>query len=84
MAAVKVVFDGPPSHEFGRFVEVEDDDAARGRRTTPRQRGRYRTPIPADRVARPPRMKDQPVALHVAHSWPPGRQLDPAPCRAAR
>ena len=21
-----IVFDGPPSHEAGRFVEVEDDD----------------------------------------------------------
>ena len=30
MAAVNVVFDGS-----GRFVEVEDDDPARGRRTTP-------------------------------------------------
>ena len=26
MAAVNVVFDGPPSHESGRFVEVEDDE----------------------------------------------------------
>jgi hypothetical protein len=25
MAAVNVVFDGPRSHESGRFVEVEDD-----------------------------------------------------------
>jgi hypothetical protein len=35
MAAVNVVFDGPPSHESGRFVEVEDDDPARRRRTMP-------------------------------------------------
>ena len=23
---INIVFDGPPSHEAGRFVEVEDDD----------------------------------------------------------
>ena len=26
MAAVNILFDGPPSHESGRFVEVETDD----------------------------------------------------------
>lgn len=25
---VRIVFDGPPSHESGRFVEVEDDEGA--------------------------------------------------------
>jgi len=25
MKAINVIFDGPPSHESGRFVEVEDD-----------------------------------------------------------
>lgn len=25
MAAINVIFDGPPDHESGRFVEVEDD-----------------------------------------------------------
>ena len=24
--AINIIFDGPPSHESGRFVEVEDDD----------------------------------------------------------
>ncbi len=24
--AINVIFDGPPSHESGRFVEVETDD----------------------------------------------------------
>jgi hypothetical protein len=24
--AINIVFDGPPSHESGRFVEVETDD----------------------------------------------------------
>ena len=26
MAEIQIVFDGPPSHESGRFVEVEDMD----------------------------------------------------------
>ena len=26
MAEVRIVFDGPPSHESGRFVEVEDTE----------------------------------------------------------
>jgi hypothetical protein len=25
MTAINIVFDGPPAHESGRFVEVEDD-----------------------------------------------------------
>jgi len=24
--AINIIFDGPPSHELGRFVEVETDD----------------------------------------------------------
>ena len=26
MSAINIIFDGPPSHESGRFVEVETDD----------------------------------------------------------
>lgn len=26
LAAINIVFDGPPGHEAGRFVEVETDD----------------------------------------------------------
>ena len=26
--AINIVFDGPPAHEAGRFVEVEDDAGA--------------------------------------------------------
>jgi len=26
MPAINIIFDGPPSHESGRFVEVETDD----------------------------------------------------------
>ena len=25
---INIIFDGPPSHESGRFVEVETDDGA--------------------------------------------------------
>ena len=28
LVAIDVVFDGPPSHESGRFIEVEDEDGA--------------------------------------------------------
>ena len=26
MSAINIIFDGPPAHESGRFVEVEDDN----------------------------------------------------------
>lgn len=25
MSAINIIFDGPPSHESGRFIEVEND-----------------------------------------------------------
>jgi len=28
MAAINIIFDGPPSHVPGRFVEVETDDGS--------------------------------------------------------
>ena len=29
MSAINIIFDGSPSHESGRFVEVEDDSGCR-------------------------------------------------------